>query len=102
MTASTGLPLPAATSRSMVRISFAWWRPDRVPPTADPAAIRGLVGSVKVPLNVVQTPAGLAVGIGGETRIGVPSPGPEYLPLLATAVLVTDRGDTHLDFSSMC
>ncbi len=89
MTPSPGLPAPAATSRSMVRIGFAWWKPERHPPTTDPNAIRTIAGSVKVPFNVVQSPGGLAVGIGGETRIGVPSPGPEFLPLLATAPSVT-------------
>jgi trans-AT polyketide synthase/acyltransferase/oxidoreductase domain-containing protein len=89
MTLSTGLPLPAATSRTMVRIGFAWWKPERASPTPDPTAIRSLVGSVKVPLNVVHAPGGIAVGVGGETRIGVPSPGPEWLPLLATAPSVS-------------
>lgn len=89
MTHPIGQQLLTAPSRSMVRIGFAWWRPDRNPPTSDPAAIRSLVGSVKVPLNVVQTPSGMAIGVGGETRIGVPSPGADYLPLFASVAPVT-------------
>lgn len=73
----------------MVRIGLAWWKPDRHPPTTDPATIRAQMGTVKVPVNVVQTADGVAVGIGGETRIGVPRPGAEFLPLLATAPPVT-------------
>lgn len=73
----------------MVRISLAWWRPDRTQPTAEPAAIRSLLGSVKAPLNVVHTPTGLAFGVGGETRTGIATPGPEFLPLFASVPPVT-------------
>jgi PfaD family protein len=81
---------PAATSRSLVRISLGWWRPDRTPPTVDPAAVRTLIGSLKVPVNVISTAGGLAVGTGGETRIGVgSSPGSDFLPLFASLPSMT-------------
>jgi trans-AT polyketide synthase, acyltransferase and oxidoreductase domains len=86
MTQSIRPPLlaPSATSRSIVRLSLGWWKPDRNQPTTDLAAIRNYMGTLKAPLSVISLPDGVAVGVGGETRIGVPSPGKEFFPLLAS------------------
>jgi trans-AT polyketide synthase, acyltransferase and oxidoreductase domains len=75
---------PTATSRSIVRLNLGWWKPDRTQPTTDISAIRNLIGTIKAPLCVLSMPEGVAVGVGGETRIGVPSPGKEFYPLLAS------------------
>jgi PfaD family protein len=60
-----------------------WWRPGNVPPTADPAAVRDLIGDLRSPLAVVQTPGGPAVAPGGAALLFGEPPGPDWLPLLA-------------------
>ena len=77
------------TTQSVVRLNLGWWRPDRTAPVCDAIAIRGLIGSVKAPLAVVNTATGIGVAVGGETRLGVPNPGPDFLPLLATLPPIT-------------
>ena len=84
-----GSASPAMTTQSVVRLNLGWWRPDRSQPVSDAIAIRGLIGSVKAPLSVVNTATGIGVAVGGETRLGVPNPGPDFLPLLATLPPIT-------------
>ena len=84
-----GSAAPAITTQSVIRLNLGWWRPDRTAPVSDAIAIRGLIGSVKAPLSVVNTASGIGVAVGGETRLGVPNPGPEYLPLFATLPPIT-------------
>lgn len=60
-----------------------WWRSEGPEPTADPASLRGLVGTLRSPMAVVETPHGLAAALGGDVRLASESPGSDYLPLRA-------------------
>ncbi|QEL14309.1 PfaD family polyunsaturated fatty acid/polyketide biosynthesis protein [Limnoglobus roseus] len=84
-----GSSSPSITSRSIVRLSLGWWRSDRSQPTSDPASIRSLIGTLKAPLNVVSGEQGLALAVGGETRLGTPPPGGDFVPLFASLPPVT-------------
>ena len=60
-----------------------WWQPDRDGPTAEPAAARGWLGDLRIPIAVVQAPGGPAVAPAGIVQFGGSLPGPRALPLLA-------------------
>lgn len=60
-----------------------WWRSEGPEPTTDPAALRALVGNLRAPFVVVETPQGLAAALGGDARLAGVSPGADYRPLRA-------------------
>ncbi len=88
-TPSGSIPSSSATSRSIVRLNLGWWKPDRFPVVHAPAEVTSKLESIKAMLAVVNTPQGVGIGVGGEMRFGTPTPGPDYLPLLANLPPIT-------------
>jgi len=75
----TTAPTPAA---GPVRAPRGWFRP-AANPTADPLAIRDLIGDLRASLGVVRTPAGFAVAPADSVTFGDSTPDSAALPLAA-------------------
>jgi trans-AT polyketide synthase/acyltransferase/oxidoreductase domain-containing protein len=65
------------------RAPLGWWRPHGGAPTADPAAVRELLGDLRAAVAVVRTSGGFAVAQGGSAVLGGPAPAPDCYPLAA-------------------
>ncbi len=88
---TTALPPTSGT----LRAPSGWFRPTATP-TADPLAVRDLLGEIRTPLGVTQTAAGFAVAPTASATLGGPNPG-DRLPLAAylPAVHPADLGDAE-------
>jgi PfaD family protein len=65
------------------RHPLGWWRADPTPAATDLNAFRDRIGDIRTPVAIVRMSAGVGAAPGGMTRLGSPSPGPDWLPLLA-------------------
>ncbi len=50
--------------------SLGWWHSNGSPPTTDLAEIRKAIARIRKPVTIVRTDDGLALGLGGVSRLG--------------------------------
>lgn len=62
---------------------LGWWKPLIAGPTADPVAVRDVLGDLRVPIAVVKMPNAIGVAPGGVATIGGSGTLTDAFPLLA-------------------
>ena len=67
------------------RPPIGWWRPDGPMLASNPVSAAAALGNLYTPVAVADGVNGLTIGIGRQAVLGMPSPGPEFIPLLGLA-----------------